>query len=200
MLYVVNLTTAFRMQNTESKQTTVPIFASFILEKAEEVLRTEEKKRYEEMLKSVGGDKDKVCGASFHGDDERSFFMYTDCRSYYGIIQQCAFGSEDEKEEADPPVMTDEDRLREAYCDKEPVGYVSLTNTIGVEVMEIINGINDEIVWRYGKSDDTAEYGKSTLDYEDINAGVLDAEQDLQEFFLVGEMKIYLSDVVRTGY
>ena len=86
--------------------------------------------------------------------------------------------------------------LANEYKDKPAVGFYCFSNTMGIEIVEIKYDIDDSIVWRCLKSDDTYEYGESQIDYEDVNDAF--EEADLQPCFIVGNaVKIFMNEVMK---
>lgn len=97
MMYVVNLTESRRTGNINTDGSTTPLFASKDFDECVKVLREKEGELYNKLLKEVKESKE-ICGASFDGgkDDETSFYMYVEYKSYYGIIQKCEYKEESE--------------------------------------------------------------------------------------------------------
>lgn len=94
MLHVINLTHEVTSGDKVIFQEHEPIFASFDVDKVEIKLREKEKQVYDKLL--VSYDPGDIKGTSFKGDDETSFYIYTKTDSWYGIIQQCPFGSKED--------------------------------------------------------------------------------------------------------
>lgn len=80
--------------------------------------------------------------------------------------------------------------LEETYKDLEPVGVYTISNTIGIEIMDIIYGIDDSVVWRIPSSSGY-EYGESNIKTEYYD----DEDEEGFPVFSIGDISIELGMV-----
>ena len=74
-------------------------------------------------------------------------------------------------------------------------GVYTISNNLAIYVYDINYGIDDEVVWAYSNDVDNKQTSVISYDYEDEDGNPFD---EARAYFLAGEMKVYMDEVMRT--
>lgn len=74
-------------------------------------------------------------------------------------------------------------------------GVYTISNNLAIYVYDINYGIDDEVVWAYSNDVDNKQTSIISYDYEDEDGNPFD---EARAYFLAGEMKVYMDEVMRT--
>lgn len=78
-------------------------------------------------------------------------------------------------------------KIAQKYINKRATAVIPITNVISVEILDIIYGIEDEVIYRLRSNTKHDEYGTAIIEYD---------EQTNFNMFYVGELQLCLNDAI----